>query len=117
MNAKNMYYSTKYQKFCCNCHIALAPRRNEAFVPESTCDRGMSTEAGNGQQAPTLDEALAIVRTNKGRMLQCLDTFKLMDGLKHASTMLSELRTCALGPKQYYELCKHGDRYQLEFDR
>ena len=28
-----------------------------------------------------------------------------MDGLKHASTMLSELRTSLLSPKSYYELC------------
>lgn len=28
-----------------------------------------------------------------------------MDGLKHCSTMLAELRTSALTPKHYYELC------------
>ena len=28
-----------------------------------------------------------------------------MDALKHASTMLSELRTSLLTPKSYYELC------------
>jgi vacuolar protein sorting-associated protein 35 len=28
-----------------------------------------------------------------------------MDGLKHASNMLSELRTSLLSPKSYYELC------------
>lgn len=28
-----------------------------------------------------------------------------MDGLKHASTMLGELRTSLLSPKSYYELC------------
>jgi len=28
-----------------------------------------------------------------------------MDGLKHASNMLSELRTSMLSPKNYYELC------------
>lgn len=40
----------------------------------------------------------------------CLRSFvqdkgKLMDGLKHASTMLGELRTSLLSPKSYYELC------------
>jgi vacuolar protein sorting-associated protein 35 len=35
--------------------------------------------------------------------LQELD--QLMDALKSASTMLSELRTSSLSPKQYYELC------------
>ena len=29
-----------------------------------------------------------------------------MEGLKHCSTMLGELRTSALTPKNYYELCK-----------
>jgi len=29
-----------------------------------------------------------------------------MDGLKHASQMLSELRTSNLTPKYYYRLCK-----------
>ena len=33
------------------------------------------------------------------------DKGKLMDGLKHASTMLGELRTSFLSPKSYYELC------------
>jgi vacuolar protein sorting-associated protein 35 len=33
------------------------------------------------------------------------DKGKLMDGLKHASNMLSELRTSLLSPKSYYELC------------
>ncbi|RUS15785.1 hypothetical protein BC937DRAFT_91998, partial [Endogone sp. FLAS-F59071] len=32
------------------------------------------------------------------------DNSKLMDGLKHCSTMLAELRTSALTPKNYYEL-------------
>jgi hypothetical protein len=30
-----------------------------------------------------------------------------MDGLKHCSTMLLELRTSSLTPKTYYELCKY----------
>ena len=33
------------------------------------------------------------------------DADQLMDGLKSASTMLAELRTSSLSPKQYYELC------------
>ena len=31
----------------------------------------------------------------------------LMDALKSASTMLAELRTSSLSPKQYYELCQY----------
>ncbi|KAG9618508.1 vacuolar protein sorting-associated protein 35, partial [Aureobasidium melanogenum] len=38
-------------------------------------------------------------------MRRCLDTpGKLMDALKCSSTLVSELRTSSLGPKQYYEL-------------
>ena len=37
-------------------------------------------------------------------MKRALDQKSLRDGLKHASAMLSELRTSALGPKSYYDL-------------
>ncbi|CAO3591925.1 unnamed protein product [Absidia cylindrospora] len=37
-------------------------------------------------------------------MNNCLENNKLMDGLKHCSNMLAELRTSALTPKTYYEL-------------
>lgn len=37
-------------------------------------------------------------------MKRCLESSKLMDGLKHCSSMLSELRSSALSPKHYYEL-------------
>lgn len=69
------------------------------------------------QEANTLEGALNIVRNSKSRMIQCLDNARLMDGLKHASTMLSELRTSALGPKQYYELCKNeATKFIVESD-
>jgi len=44
------------------------------------------------------------VKVQAFQMKRCLDKAKLMDGLKHASTMLSELRTSLLSPKSYYEL-------------
>ena len=56
-------------------------------------------------QSKLLEDALSIVRTNAAQMRRCLESNKLMDGLKHASTMLSELRTSSLAPKHYYELC------------
>ncbi len=40
------------------------------------------------------------------------DDGKLIDGLKHASTMLGELRTSLLSPKSYYELCKSCRLFQ-----
>ncbi|KAK9479451.1 vacuolar protein sorting-associated protein 35 [Lipomyces japonicus] len=57
------------------------------------------------EQARLLDDALAVVRQQSHLMVKNLESKgKLMDALKHASSMLSELRTSALGPKQYYEL-------------
>jgi Vacuolar protein sorting-associated protein 35. len=57
------------------------------------------------EQERLLDEALGIVKSQALQMKRCLDRSKLMDGLKHASTMLGELRTSLLSPKSYYELC------------
>ncbi|ESO10541.1 hypothetical protein HELRODRAFT_96873 [Helobdella robusta] len=56
------------------------------------------------EQEKLLEEALANVRNQSFQMKRCLDKSKLMDGLKHASNMLSELRTSMLSPKSYYEL-------------
>ncbi|RZF33303.1 hypothetical protein LSTR_LSTR007648 [Laodelphax striatellus] len=56
------------------------------------------------EQEKLLDEALANVKVQAFQMKRCLDKSKLMDGLKHASTMLAELRTSLLSPKSYYEL-------------
>lgn len=57
------------------------------------------------EQQEMLDAALQVVRSSSSQMRKCLESKgKLMDALKHASTMLSELRTSAIGPKQYYEL-------------
>lgn len=46
-----------------------------------------------------------MVRQQSAMMRKCLETpGKLMDALKCGSTLVSELRTPSLGPKQYYEL-------------
>ncbi|KAF1812826.1 vacuolar protein sorting-associated protein 35 [Eremomyces bilateralis CBS 781.70] len=56
-------------------------------------------------QARLLEDALAVVRQQTVLMRKCLETpGKLMDALKCSSTLVSELRTSTLGPKQYYEL-------------
>ena len=60
--------------------------------------------AGLDEQEKLLDEALGIVKMESFPMKRCLDKNKLMDGLKHASNMLGELRTSLLSPKSYYEL-------------
>ncbi|KAJ5235596.1 uncharacterized protein N7469_004764 [Penicillium citrinum] len=56
-------------------------------------------------QTRLLEEALGVVRQQSALMRKCLETpGKLMDALKCGSTLVSELRTPSLGPKQYYEL-------------
>ncbi|KIW99344.1 uncharacterized protein Z518_11332 [Rhinocladiella mackenziei CBS 650.93] len=56
-------------------------------------------------QGRLLEEALGVVRQQSQQMRRCLETpGKLMDALKCGSTLVSELRTPTLGPKQYYEL-------------
>ncbi|KAJ9649783.1 retromer complex subunit Vps35 [Coniosporium tulheliwenetii] len=56
-------------------------------------------------QGRLLEDALAVVRQQTVLMRRCLETpGKLMDALKCSSTLVSELRTSSLGPKQYYEL-------------
>ncbi|KAJ9604591.1 retromer complex subunit Vps35 [Cladophialophora chaetospira] len=56
-------------------------------------------------QGRLLEEALGVVRQQSQLMRKCLETpGKLMDALKCGSTLVSELRTPTLGPKQYYEL-------------
>lgn len=57
--------------------------------------------------AKVLSEALNVVKVQLVQMKRCLDADQVMDALKSASTMLSELRTSSPSPKNYYELCKH----------
>lgn len=53
-----------------------------------------------------MGDALTNVQSLASQMKRFLDKNRLMDALKLASTMLSELRTSLLSPKSYYELCK-----------
>ncbi|KAJ2779225.1 retromer complex subunit Vps35 [Coemansia javaensis] len=56
------------------------------------------------EQAKLLDEALQAVKVQAFQMKRYVDNDRLIDGLRHCSTMLNELRTSALTPKNYYEL-------------
>lgn len=65
----------------------------------------MAAPAPPEDQARLLEDALIAVRQQTALMRKCLDTpGKLMDALKCCSTLVSELRTSSLSPKQYYEL-------------
>ncbi|XP_032672448.1 vacuolar protein sorting-associated protein 35-like isoform X4 [Odontomachus brunneus] len=59
---------------------------------------------GMEDQEKLLEDAIGVVKVQAFQMKHCLDKSKLMDALKHASTMLGELRTSLLSPKSYYEL-------------
>ncbi|XP_015604558.1 vacuolar protein sorting-associated protein 35 isoform X2 [Cephus cinctus] len=59
---------------------------------------------GVEEQEKLLEDAVGVVKVQAFQMKHCLDKSKLMDALKHASTMLGELRTSLLSPKSYYEL-------------
>ncbi|CAG9531283.1 unnamed protein product [Cercopithifilaria johnstoni] len=56
------------------------------------------------EQEKLLEETCLAVRSLSFEMKRCLDKGVLMDALKHASQMLSELRTGTLTPKYYYRL-------------
>ncbi|KAJ1665590.1 retromer complex subunit Vps35 [Coemansia sp. RSA 1813] len=56
------------------------------------------------EQARLLDDSLQAIKMQAFQMKRCIDNDRLMDGLKHCSTMLNELRTSSLTPKNYYEL-------------
>lgn len=59
---------------------------------------------GTMDQDKLLEEALQVVKEQAFRMKRSIDGSRLMEGLKHASKMLCELRTSMLSPKSYYEL-------------
>lgn len=56
------------------------------------------------EQEKLMEEAKNVVNAQAFYMKRCLDNQKLMDALKHASNMISELRTSLLSPKTYYSL-------------
>ncbi|UYV66973.1 VPS35 [Cordylochernes scorpioides] len=51
------------------------------------------------EQEKCLDKALGAAKAEAFQMKRCLDKNKVMEALKHASSMLAELRTSVLSPK------------------
>ena len=51
-----------------------------------------------------LADVLQTVKMHATSLRRHLDQEQIMESLKAASSMLAELRTSSLGPKQYYEL-------------
>ena len=54
-----------------------------------------------------LDEHMSVVRQQAFLMKKALDTNNLREALKFSSTMLSELKTSLLSPRNYFQLCKY----------
>ena len=61
-------------------------------------------EGDGGTEKDRLAEARQIVKQQAFYMKRALDQRNVREALKHASSMLGELRTSALGPKAYYDL-------------
>ncbi|OCF38322.1 vacuolar protein sorting-associated protein VPS35 [Kwoniella heveanensis CBS 569] len=55
-------------------------------------------------EAKLLSDVLATVKVQSVQLKRCLEQDQIMEALKAASSMLAELRTSSLSPKQYYEL-------------
>jgi vacuolar protein sorting-associated protein 35 len=51
-----------------------------------------------------LADVLGTVKVQTVQLKRCLEQDQIMEALKAASSMLAELRTSSLSPKQYYEL-------------
>jgi len=73
------------------------------------------------EQERLLDEAVQHVKMESFQMKRDLDKNKVLEGLKHASDMIKELRTSSLTPKNYYELymsicdeLRHLQNYLIE---
>ncbi|EGI61622.1 Vacuolar protein sorting-associated protein 35 [Acromyrmex echinatior] len=68
---------------------------------------------GMEEQEKLLEDAIGVVKVQAFQMKHCLDKSKLMDALKHASTMLGELRTSLLNMAITDEL-RHLELYLLD---
>ncbi|XP_017837677.1 vacuolar protein sorting-associated protein 35 isoform X1 [Drosophila busckii] len=69
-----------------------------------TGSANMTMPNGLDDQEKLLAEAVGSARKQAFQMNHFLDKERMLDALKCASTMLSELRTSMLSPKSYYEL-------------
>ena len=57
-------------------------------------------------QERILDDHIQVVREQAFHMKKSLDQNNLRDALKFSSTMLGEMKTSRLSPRNYFNLCK-----------
>ena len=65
-----------------------------------------SVAHGHNEEERLLQQHLTAVKIHSSRMKVALDGGKLMESLKHCSSMLNELRANSLYPKSYNVLCR-----------
>ena len=53
-----------------------------------------------------MDDHIQVVREQAFHMKKSLDQNNLRDALKFSSTMLGEMKTSRLSPRNYFNLCK-----------
>ena len=53
-----------------------------------------------------LEDHIQVVQAQAFLMKKSLDSNNLRDALKYSSTMLAELKTSKLSPRNYFNLCK-----------
>jgi hypothetical protein len=69
-----------------------------------------SESPGRNEEERFLQQHLKSAQTCGSQMKAALNSSKMTDALKNCSTMLNELRTNALYPKNYHVLCKFRGR-------
>ncbi|XP_017476931.1 PREDICTED: vacuolar protein sorting-associated protein 35 isoform X1 [Rhagoletis zephyria] len=86
----------------------MYPWNSTSYSPSGgggvSSERRMTMPSGLDDQEKLLAEAIGTAKKQAFQMNHFLDKDRILDALKCASTMLSELRTSMLSPKSYYEL-------------
>lgn len=101
---------TNVFKLCCHLSIHMCSRYSndpQPHLSNTVCYVSFQTMPnGLDDQEKLLAEAVGAARKQAFQMNHFLDKERMLDALKCASAMLSELRTSMLSPKSYYELCE-----------
>lgn len=98
-------------------HVLEVSIRVESTATMTTRKGGPvpSYSSEDPEQDRLLEEAISMADKAAYRMKKHLDEKDIMGSLKHASDMISELRTSLLSPKYYFELCMCSIDYDLLF--
>lgn len=70
-------------------------------------------EFDEDNQEMFLEAHIEVVRQQAFHMKKSLDGGNLRETLKFSSTMLAEMKTSSLSPRNYYKLCKYWHNLQI----